>query len=80
MESSVEDHMLEIHKLVINKWRESAFPTGVKDDGAAHKEHLQSILFHPDITMLAVPKTYDCFVELTNSTRRRVDSTELKTI
>eukprot|EP00961_Rhodomonas_salina_P141797 1909402-Rhodomonas_salina.1 len=44
--------MLEIHKLVINKWRESAFPTGVKDYGAAHKEHLRAILFHTDITKI----------------------------
>eukprot|EP00961_Rhodomonas_salina_P085666 1150672-Rhodomonas_salina.1 len=49
METAVEDKFLELHKTVINKWRDTAFPIGVKDDGAAHKEALQSLLFAPDL-------------------------------
>eukprot|EP00961_Rhodomonas_salina_P040153 539645-Rhodomonas_salina.1 len=52
MGSAVEDHLLEMHKKVINKWREASFPSGVKDDGTAHKEPLRAILFHPEITRL----------------------------
>eukprot|EP00961_Rhodomonas_salina_P080292 1080045-Rhodomonas_salina.1 len=39
MDTAVEDNFLEIHKQVINKWRETEFPTG-------------SILFHPDIAKI----------------------------
>eukprot|EP00961_Rhodomonas_salina_P195620 2641099-Rhodomonas_salina.1 len=54
MALAVEDHLLELHrdKQVINKWREAAFPVGVKDDGTVHKEHLSTTLFHPDITKI----------------------------
>eukprot|EP00961_Rhodomonas_salina_P256029 3460307-Rhodomonas_salina.1 len=52
MVSAVEDHLLELHKQVINKWGEAAFPVGIKDYGSIHKEHLCTILFHSDITKI----------------------------
>eukprot|EP00961_Rhodomonas_salina_P163077 2196589-Rhodomonas_salina.1 len=52
MTTTVEDHMLEVHKLIINKWRDSAFPLGVKDDGAAHKEPLRALLYDPELTKI----------------------------
>eukprot|EP00961_Rhodomonas_salina_P057708 775691-Rhodomonas_salina.1 len=52
MASAVEDHLLELHKQGINKWLEAAFPVGIKEDGTIHKEHLRTILFHPDITKI----------------------------
>eukprot|EP00961_Rhodomonas_salina_P045177 606764-Rhodomonas_salina.1 len=46
MTSTVEDCTLEMHKLIINKWSDAAFPICVKDDGATHKEQLHSTLQH----------------------------------
>eukprot|EP00961_Rhodomonas_salina_P233667 3157842-Rhodomonas_salina.4 len=51
MTTEVEDCFTEKMKLLINKWWEAAFPPG-KDDGAAHKEQLQAILYAPEITKL----------------------------
>eukprot|EP00961_Rhodomonas_salina_P025202 339693-Rhodomonas_salina.1 len=58
MKTAAQDYFIEVMKLLINKWREAAFPHG-KDDGAAHKEQLRAILYAPDITNLingATPK------------------------
>eukprot|EP00961_Rhodomonas_salina_P143265 1928034-Rhodomonas_salina.1 len=57
MEMAVGDHMTEVNKLLINKWRDSAFPLG-KDDGAVHKEALRAILYEPCISafMKGVPQ------------------------
>eukprot|EP00961_Rhodomonas_salina_P290536 3925801-Rhodomonas_salina.1 len=48
MKMSIGDNLTEANKLIINKWRDAAFPLN-KDDGAAHKEALRAILFAPDI-------------------------------
>eukprot|EP00961_Rhodomonas_salina_P222367 3007110-Rhodomonas_salina.1 len=52
MTSTVEDYTLEMHKLIINKWRDAAFPIGVKDDGATHKEQLRTLLFNTELTQI----------------------------
>eukprot|EP00961_Rhodomonas_salina_P145306 1955801-Rhodomonas_salina.1 len=52
MTSTVEDYMLEMHKLIINKWGYAAFPIGVKDDGATHKELLHTLLFNTELTQI----------------------------
>eukprot|EP00961_Rhodomonas_salina_P084236 1131762-Rhodomonas_salina.1 len=54
MTSTVEDYMLdsEMHKLIINKWRDAAFPIVVKDDGATHKEPLRTLLFNTELTQI----------------------------
>eukprot|EP00961_Rhodomonas_salina_P144973 1951491-Rhodomonas_salina.1 len=52
MITTTEDHLLEMHKTIINEWQDAAFPIGVKDDGTAHKEALRTLLFAPDITRI----------------------------
>eukprot|EP00961_Rhodomonas_salina_P246178 3326283-Rhodomonas_salina.1 len=52
MTSTVEDYMLEMHKQIINKWHYAAFPIGVKDDGATHKEPLRTLLFNTELTQI----------------------------
>lgn len=44
MKMAIGDHLTEANKLIINKWRDAAFPLN-KDDGAVHKEALRAILF-----------------------------------
>eukprot|EP00961_Rhodomonas_salina_P042752 574933-Rhodomonas_salina.1 len=39
MKRAVQDYFIRMNKLLINKWREAAFPPG-KDEGAEHKELL----------------------------------------
>eukprot|EP00961_Rhodomonas_salina_P019100 257280-Rhodomonas_salina.1 len=51
MKTAVQDYFIRVMKLLINKWREAAFPPG-KDDWAAHKEQLRAILYAQDITNL----------------------------
>eukprot|EP00961_Rhodomonas_salina_P206326 2785125-Rhodomonas_salina.1 len=51
MKTAVQDYFIKMNKMLINKWREAAFPPG-KDDGAAHKELLRAILYAPEITKL----------------------------
>eukprot|EP00961_Rhodomonas_salina_P062468 838402-Rhodomonas_salina.1 len=46
MKMAIRDHLTKANKLIINKWRDAAFPPK-KDDGAEHKEALQAILFAP---------------------------------
>eukprot|EP00961_Rhodomonas_salina_P289387 3910558-Rhodomonas_salina.1 len=41
-----------MHKLIINKWRNAAFPIGVKDDRATHKEPLCTLLFNTELTQI----------------------------
>eukprot|EP00961_Rhodomonas_salina_P205602 2775412-Rhodomonas_salina.1 len=52
MTSTVEDYMLEMHKLIINKWSNAAFPICVKDDGATHKEPFHTLLFNTELTQI----------------------------
>ena len=56
MKMSIGDNLTESNKLIINKWRDAAFPLN-KDDGAAHKEALRAILYAPEINdfMTGVP-------------------------
>eukprot|EP00961_Rhodomonas_salina_P266118 3597128-Rhodomonas_salina.1 len=54
MTSTVEDYMLEMHKLIINKWCDAAFPIGIKDDGETHKEPLCTLLFNTELTQILV--------------------------
>ena len=66
MKTAVQDYFIEMNKLLINKWRESAFPPG-KDDGAAHKELLRAILYAPEITKLingATPKNVGNWLDM----------------
>eukprot|EP00961_Rhodomonas_salina_P053466 717156-Rhodomonas_salina.1 len=41
-----------MHKLIINKWRNAAFPISVKDDGTTHKEPLRTLLFNTELTQI----------------------------
>eukprot|EP00961_Rhodomonas_salina_P031289 421237-Rhodomonas_salina.1 len=41
-----------MHKLIMNKWCDAAFPIGIKDDGATHKEQLCTLLFNTELTQI----------------------------
>eukprot|EP00961_Rhodomonas_salina_P145952 1964585-Rhodomonas_salina.1 len=41
-----------MHKLIINKWCDAAFPISFKDYGVTHKEQLRTLLFNTELTQI----------------------------